>query len=90
VLACDSRIERHRLDVVIAICRLAERFAHLADEEIDDPDLRLVDSSIELVEKHLLSEDSTHTEAEELEDAIFRAGQVYRPVVNSDNPGIEG
>ena len=48
---------------------LGELFAQLAEEYIDDLELRLVYSAIEAVKKHFLSEDGTLAQAEELEDA---------------------
>jgi len=74
---------------MIATRCLGELFAELAEEYIDDLDLRLVYSAIEAVEKHLLSEDGTLAQAEELEDGILRGADVHRLVIDRDNPGFE-
>ena len=64
----------HRFDVVIAACRMGEFLAQVADEDINDLRLRLVYSAIEVVEQHLLREDGTLAQAEELQDGILLAG----------------
>jgi len=74
---------------VIAAGRLGEFFAQLAEENIDDLQLRLVRSVIETVKKHFLREDGTLAQAEELEDGVLRAGHMHWLVVDRDNPGIE-
>src|SRR6516162_280996 len=79
----------HRFDVVIAAGRLGEFFAQLAEENVDDLQLRLVRSVIETVKKHFLREDGTLAQAEELEDGVLRAGHMHWLVVDRDNPGIE-
>src|SRR5215831_14245642 len=68
---------------------MGEFLAQVADEDINDLRLRLVYSAIEVVEQHLLREDGTLAQAEELEDGILLAGQVHRLVIDRDNPGIE-
>src|SRR6516225_9000354 len=79
----------HRFDVVIAARRLGKFFAQLAEEDVDDLELRLVHSVIEPVKKHFLREDGTLAQAEEFEDGILRAGHMHWLVVDRDNPGIE-
>jgi hypothetical protein len=74
---------------VIAARCLGELFAQLAEEYIDDLDLRLVHSVIEAVKEHFLSEDGTLAQAEEFEDGILRAGHVHWLVIDRDNPGFE-
>jgi len=73
----------------MAAGRQGELFAQLAEEYIDDLELRLVHSVIEAVKKHFLREDGTLAQAEELEDGILRAGHGHWLVVDRDNPGIE-
>ena len=68
---------------------LGELFAQLAEEYIDDLELRLVYSAIEAVKKHFLSEDGTLAQAEELEDGILRGAHVHWLVIDRDNPGFE-
>ena len=53
----------------MAAGRQGELFAQLAEEYIDDLELRLVHSVIEAVKKHFLREDGTLAQAEELEEA---------------------
>jgi hypothetical protein len=53
----------------------ASLFGQLAEEYIDDLELRRVHSAIEAVKKHFLREDGALAQAEELEDGILRAGQ---------------
>src|SRR4051812_33424056 len=43
-----------RLDIVLAVGRVGELLAQLADEHVDDLELGLVHAAIEVVEEHLL------------------------------------
>src|SRR5215475_14173247 len=42
------------LDIGFAVRRLCQLFAQMADKHIDDLDLRLVNSAVQVREKHLL------------------------------------
>jgi len=79
----------YRFDIVIAARRLSELFAQLADENINDLELGLVRSAIEVVEKHFPRDDGTLSQGEEFEDSVLLAGHVHRLVVDEDNPRIE-
>ena len=79
----------YRFDVVIAACRLGELFAQLADENINDLELGLVHSAIEVVEKHFPRDDGALLQGKEFEDGVLLAGQVQRLIVDRDNSGIE-
>jgi hypothetical protein len=46
----------HGLDVVLAVRGAGQLLAQLADEDVDDLDLRLVHAAVEIVKKHLLGE----------------------------------
>ena len=73
----------------MAAGRQGELFAQLAEEYIDDLELRLVHSVREAVKKHFLRKDGTLVQAEELEDGILRAGHLHWLIVDRDNPVIE-
>src|SRR5215469_1511254 len=42
----------HRLDVVLAARSIGELLAQLADEDVDDLQLRLIHAAIEMIEEH--------------------------------------
>ena len=46
----------HRFDVVLAVRGVGELFAQLADEDVDDLQLRLVHAAIEVIEEHFLGQ----------------------------------
>src|SRR5689334_4495221 len=46
----------HGLDVVLAVRRVGELLAQLADEHVDDLELGLVHAAVEMIEEHLLGE----------------------------------
>src|SRR5271169_4546958 len=50
---------------------------------------RLVYPAVEVKEKHFLGQGGALAQAEQLEDAVFLAGQMQRTVVDFDNPGVE-
>src|ERR1700759_3446686 len=65
-----------RLDIVLAAGGGGELLSELADEDVDDLQLRLVHAAIEMVEKHLLGQRRALAQAQQLEDAVFLAGQM--------------
>src|SRR4051812_10736689 len=65
-----------RLDVAVAAGRPDQLLAQLADEDVDDLQLRLVDAAIEMVEEHLLGERAALAQREQLDDAVFLAGEM--------------
>nr|ADO19098.1 hypothetical protein Nfla_4402 [Nostoc flagelliforme str. Sunitezuoqi] len=77
------------LDVVVALGRHAELLAQLADEDVDDLELRLVHSAIEVVEEHFLGERRALAEREQLQHRIFLARQVHAGIVDLDRLGVE-
>src|SRR5690606_32622238 len=52
------------LDVVFAAGRLGKLLAQLADEDVDDLQLRLIHAAIEMVEEHLLGQGRAFAQAE--------------------------
>src|SRR5215831_1114495 len=79
----------HRLDVMTATSRLRKLLAQLADEHVDDLDLRLVHPAVEMVEEHLLSQRRAFAQAEQLEDAALLTGQVNRIVIDRDDTCVK-
>src|SRR5262245_4004937 len=55
-LAQDIAAAPNRLDVVLAVRGVGELLAQLADEHVDNLELRLVHAAIEMIEEHLLGE----------------------------------
>ena len=62
-LAVDSHAP-NGLDIVLPIRCIGELFPHLADEHVDDLDLRLVHPAIEMVEEHFLGERHAFAQAQ--------------------------
>src|SRR6185437_13523939 len=62
------------LDIVLARRRVRQLLAQLADEHVDDLELRLVHAAVEMVEEHLLGERRPFAKGEQLEHLIFLAG----------------
>ena len=58
-LAQDIAAPPNRFDIIAAIARVGEFFAQLADENVDDLQLRLVHAAVEMVEKHFLCQGSS-------------------------------
>src|SRR5262249_15042355 len=77
------------LDIVLAAGRLAQLLPELADEDVDDLELGLVHAAVEMIEEHLLGERGALPEAQELEDAVFLAGEAERRAVDLDGPAIQ-
>src|SRR5688572_27567833 len=57
----------HRLDVVLAVRGIRKLLAQLADEHVDDLELGLVHSAVEMVEEHLLGQRRALAERKELQ-----------------------
>src|SRR5262245_32926909 len=57
----------HGLDEVAAFGGVGEFLAELADEDVDDLQLRLVHAAIEVVEEHFLGEGRAFAEREQLQ-----------------------
>src|SRR5215471_19708137 len=77
------------LDVVLAVRRVGELLAQLADEHVDDLELRLVHAAVEMVEEHLLGERRAFAQGEQLEHLVFFAGEMHARAVDLDGLGIE-
>src|SRR5271163_2382923 len=72
----------HGLDVVFAAGRQGELFAQLADENVDDLELGLVNPAIEVVEEHLLGYGGALAHAEQLKNGVFLTRQAQWPIVD--------
>src|SRR5689334_15083239 len=79
----------HRLDVVLAGGGVGEFLAQLADEHVDDFELRLVHAAVEMVEEHLLGERGPFTQGEQLEHLVFLARQVHALTADFHRLGVE-
>src|SRR5258707_9076329 len=77
------------LDEVAPFRGVGELLAQLADEDVDDLQLRLVHAAIEVVEEHFLGERGALAQAEQLENAIFLAGEMERLALDLDHAAIE-
>src|SRR3569832_1113261 len=90
-----ARLEQHvaaapdGLDVVLAGRRVRQLLAQLADEHVDDLELRLVHAAVEMIEEHLLGERRPFAQGEQLEHLIFLAGQVHALAADLDRLGVE-
>ena len=77
-----------RLDVVLAAGGLGQLLAQLADEHVDDLELGLVHAAVEMVEEHLLGQRGALAQREQLQDAVFLAGDVQPPAVGLDRARV--
>src|SRR5215831_16532921 len=77
------------LDVVLAVRRVGELLAQLADEHVDDLEFGLVHAAVEMVEEHLLGEGRALAQREQLEHLILLAGEMHARAVDLDGLGIE-
>jgi hypothetical protein len=59
------------LDVVLTVRDVGQLFAQFADKDVDNFDLRLVHTAVELVEEHLLGESCALAQAQKLQDVIL-------------------
>src|SRR5665213_3991072 len=66
----------HGFNVVFAIRRAGELLAQLANEDVDDLDLRLIHATVELGEEHSLADCCALTQTQEFQHLVFLAGQV--------------
>src|SRR6266567_3293461 len=78
-----------RFDVILAARGVGELFAELADEHINDFQLRLVHAAIEMVEEHLLGQGRTFAQAQEFQHLVLLAGEVHARTVDLDGLGVE-
>src|SRR5450759_1316332 len=79
----------YRFDVVLAVRRAGELLAQLADEDVDDLDLRLVQATVELGEEHFLGDRRALAQAQELQHLVLLAGKVHANLVDLDRLGVE-
>src|SRR5688572_13308441 len=77
------------LDVVLAAGRGCQLLAELADEDVDDLQLRLVHPAIEMIEEHLLGERRALAEREQLQDRVLLAGEVQGLAGDLNRAGVE-
>ncbi len=68
---------------------VGELLAQLADEHVDDLELRLVHAAIEMVEEHLLGQRRALAKAEELQHLVLLAGQVHAGAADLDRLLVE-
>jgi hypothetical protein len=68
----------HRLDVGFAARGGGQLLPELADEDVDDLQLGLVDAAIEVVEELLLGQGLALAERQQFQDAVFLGGRVQR------------
>src|SRR3569623_1555308 len=78
-----------RLDIIVAAAGEGELLAELADEDVDDLQLRLVHAAVEVVEELFLGERRALAEREQLQHRIFLAGQMHPGAVDLDRLGVE-
>src|SRR5450830_122300 len=79
----------YRFDVVLAVRRAGELLAQLADEDVDDLDLRLVQATVELGEEHFLGDRRALAQREEFQDLVLLAGEMHARAVELDHLGVE-
>src|SRR5262249_44843409 len=79
----------HRLDVVLAARGVGELLAQLADEDVDDLELRLVHAAIEVVEEHFLGQGRAFAQAQEFQHLVLLAGEMHARAVHFHGLGIE-
>src|SRR3546814_20630213 len=60
-----------------------------SDLDVDDLQLRLVHAAVEGVEAHLLGQRGALAQRQQLQDAVFLAGQVQRMALHPVAPGIQ-
>src|SRR3954447_9457666 len=74
---------------MFAVAGDREFLAQLADEDVDDLELRLVHAAIEMVEEHLLGQRRALAQAEQLENAVLLAGEVELLSLDLDDAAVE-
>src|SRR5450759_4231684 len=79
----------HRFDVVLAVRRAGELLAQLADENVDDLDLRLVHATVELAEEHFLGDRRALAQTQEFQHLVLLAGQADAGAADFDDLLVE-
>jgi hypothetical protein len=74
---------------MLAAGSLNELFTQAAHKDVDDLELGFLHPAIEMVEEHLLGQSLALVPAQQLEDAIFLAGQMRRSAFDLDLAGAE-
>ena len=74
---------------MLAAGGLDQLLAQLADEDIDDLELRLVHAAVEMIEEHLLGQGRALAQAEKLHDLVLLAGQMDRPPLHLHGLGVQ-
>src|SRR3546814_11021542 len=77
------------LDIIVAATGEGKLLAKLANEDVDDLQLRLVHAAIEMVEEHFLREPGALAEREKLKNSIFIVGQMHPGTCTLKRPGLE-
>src|SRR5690349_14050720 len=65
------------LDVVLSLRSVGELLAQLADEDVDDFQLRLIHSAVEMIEEHLLGQRRAFAQREQFQHLVFFASQMH-------------
>src|SRR6201996_2412275 len=79
----------HGFDEVAAFRGIRKLLAQLTDEDVDDLQLRLVHTAVEVVEEHFLGERGTLAERKQLQHLVFLARQVHALTADLDGLGVE-
>src|SRR5579864_3428161 len=79
----------HRLDEVAPLRGVGELLAQLADEDVDDLQLRLVHAAIEMVEEHFLGERRALAKRKQLQHLVFLTRQMHALASDLDRLGVE-
>jgi len=69
-------------NVILTASRRRQLFAQLADEDVDDLEFRLVHAAVKVVQEHFLGERRSFAQRQQLEYAVFLAGQVQRLILD--------
>lgn len=89
-----ARVAQHiapapdRLDIIVAIGGFRELLAQLADEHVDDLQLRFIHAAVEMVQEHLLGQRGALAQAQQFQHLIFLAGQMHGLASGLDRLGI--
>src|SRR5207244_3139999 len=76
-VAQDVAAAPHGLDVMLAPGGRLQLLPELADEDVDDLELRLIHAAIEMIEEHLLGERGALAQREQLQHLVFLAGEMH-------------
>src|SRR6516162_4337144 len=68
---------------------LGELFPEVINKGVDKPDLGFILPTIKVIEKHLLGQCGALAQTEELEDAVFLAGQARWLVLDPNDAAVE-